>query len=467
MAIAKILESATFMEALEAAGTSLPKKRRRKLSSSAETPPPTVTKPSFKFYQDTLEKDNGEETEKTSDAMEEEEVPETDTSCECISIAESKDHEEEEMDQEEEEEEEEVEELKVKVKEENHLEEDQTAAEGPKDEPGGENHSVATDRKVDLVKSEQGDRLFKLKSVLASAGGSSEKVKKKVSWAEEASLKEVFIFEMDETERVNVNRMKTFGDLMQRERDNEKKAFMKARKQAMGDTMEEQIVWGQLRPLDCPAPPAPPGSKSAEKGVQRARELSVPPATYFQLIQDSPSEPDREYQETKDPRIIPLEDSTAEEKDFTNHPWPAQKGFAPKPAQQSRAIPKGGEWRTSDGRPVAVGDFPPAPQPPPMALGGMMVPPGMMPPPMAGGYPPMMFPGPPGHTLASPMMAMYPVAPDGGPGPGTPGYGGAVYPDEGPPSQNNREREDVCRFFMKTGDCRFGDRCKFLHLVPH
>ena len=48
--VAKILESATFMEALEAAGTALPKKRRRKLSSSAETPPPTVTKPSFKVW---------------------------------------------------------------------------------------------------------------------------------------------------------------------------------------------------------------------------------------------------------------------------------------------------------------------------------------------------------------------------------------------------------------------------------
>ena len=114
---------------------------------------------------------------------------------------ESKDHEEEEMDQEDEEEEEEMEELKAKVKEDNHLEEDQAAAEGPKDESEGENHPVTVDGRVDLVKSEQDDRISKLKSVLASAGRSSEKVKKKVSWVDDASLKEIFIFEMDETER--------------------------------------------------------------------------------------------------------------------------------------------------------------------------------------------------------------------------------------------------------------------------
>ncbi|KAG7199235.1 hypothetical protein KM043_018104 [Ampulex compressa] len=265
--------------------------------------------------------------------------------------------------------------------------------------------------------------------------------KKTLKW--KTDLESVRYFELDETERVNVT--KTFTDMKQMEKQNEREAFQMARKLSTEDLMEERTRWKPLIPIDLPPALVEPGKESREKDIQYAREKGILQALYFNrsMIPDSAAEPDEERHHVfSDPKIIPLDDLTGNkesEKDFTSMAWPEPKpqlqpqtpavtnfhyptfphnqqpmmppmgpqaamGPMPQMPQQMMApghmgqlapeiggpLPAGGGgWRTGDGKvvvPDAMGMNPMANMPgafPQGMEGGPMVPPGMMgPPPM-------------------------------------------------------------------------------------
>ncbi|XP_062866202.1 serine/threonine-protein phosphatase 1 regulatory subunit 10 isoform X2 [Trichomycterus rosablanca] len=138
------------------------------------------------------------------------------------------------------------------------------------------------------------------------------KKKKSVRWAEEEQLKEYFYFDLDETERVNVNKIKDFGEAAKRELMMDRHTFEMSR-QLSHDTMEERVPWASLRPLTLTGCLVISGSNSTEKLTQRDREMGILQEIFLskESVPDCPHEPDPESYEPMPPRLIPLdEDST-------------------------------------------------------------------------------------------------------------------------------------------------------------
>ncbi|XP_071775253.1 serine/threonine-protein phosphatase 1 regulatory subunit 10 isoform X2 [Centroberyx gerrardi] len=138
------------------------------------------------------------------------------------------------------------------------------------------------------------------------------KKKKSVRWAEEEQLKEYFYFDLDETERVNVNKIKDFGEAAKRELMMDRQTFEMARRLSH-DTMEERVPWTPPRPLMLTGSLVTSGANSTEKLTQRDREMGILQEIFLskESVPDSPHEPDPEPYEPMPPRLIPLdEDST-------------------------------------------------------------------------------------------------------------------------------------------------------------
>ncbi|XP_054833312.1 serine/threonine-protein phosphatase 1 regulatory subunit 10 isoform X2 [Eublepharis macularius] len=135
------------------------------------------------------------------------------------------------------------------------------------------------------------------------------KKKKTVSWPEESKLREYFYFELDETERVNVNKIKDFGEAAKREMLKDREAFETARRLSH-DAMEEKIPWIYPKPIDLPTPLVQPGSGSQEKFTQAEREKGILQEIFLskESVPDSPHEPDPESYEPMPPKLIPLDE---------------------------------------------------------------------------------------------------------------------------------------------------------------
>lgn len=136
-----------------------------------------------------------------------------------------------------------------------------------------------------------------------------KKIKKSVRWVEDSKLRQFRYFELDETERVNVNNLHNFGDMKTLEMKRERQAVETARR-LMGDRMEEVIPFRPPRRLTLPEPLAEPGANSLEKEIQKLRQQKTLQEIYFskEMIPDSAYEPDPEQLSSKEPKIIPLED---------------------------------------------------------------------------------------------------------------------------------------------------------------
>uniref|UniRef100_A0A182QU02 TFIIS N-terminal domain-containing protein n=1 Tax=Anopheles farauti TaxID=69004 RepID=A0A182QU02_9DIPT len=245
--------------------------------------------------------------------------------------------------------------------------------------------------------------------------------KKQLRWRAAEELEEVRYFELDHTERCNVT--KSFTDMKQMERVDERQKFMLSRKVASEDIMVERTAWRPLLLVDN-VPASPDGSQSLERNIQRQRERGCLQALYFNkhMIPDSPVEPDpADTYQTADPVHIPLEDVTGNPdsvNDFTSVPWPDPKSTPP---HESAAF--NSPFFPTDLPPGPVG-FGPGGFPPPFAPGvaatigpgpwnlgpptgavtgppiraGGVIPPGMFPinqppPGMVGGPPPQGGPG--------------------------------------------------------------------------
>ncbi|KAL6440151.1 hypothetical protein ACFW04_003040 [Cataglyphis niger] len=324
-------ESDMFMDALTASTKSKePRKRKRRTSITKDgsseakkqetanadnrdsTPPPAsptnaeekspvALKPNFKFYQDTLEieedKDQREKENNEEDAKKDQALDEEKDSRDEDDIRSNTPTPEEDV-------------------------EDTKDSESPEDTSSVVSNSL---KKDDVSPYPEIRYVDGLKSVLLLQKRKGPK--KVLKW--KTDLESIRYFELDETERVNVT--KTFTDMKQMEKQNEREAFQMARKLNNEDLMEERTRWKPLIPIDQPPPLVEPGKDSKEKDIQYAREKGILQALYFNrsMIPDSAAEPDEErHHVITDPKIIPLDDLTGNkesEKDFTSVPWPEPK----------------------------------------------------------------------------------------------------------------------------------------------
>ncbi|XP_074543442.1 serine/threonine-protein phosphatase 1 regulatory subunit 10 [Halichoeres trimaculatus] len=138
------------------------------------------------------------------------------------------------------------------------------------------------------------------------------KKKKTVHWAEEEQLKHYFYFDLDETERVNVNKIKDFGEAAKRELMMDRQTFEMARRHSH-DTMEERVPWSPPRPLTLTGSLVTAGANSTERLTQRDREMGILQEIFLnkESVPDSPHEPDPEPYEPMPPRLIPLDEDSS------------------------------------------------------------------------------------------------------------------------------------------------------------
>ncbi|XP_015706857.1 serine/threonine-protein phosphatase 1 regulatory subunit 10 [Coturnix japonica] len=177
------------------------------------------------------------------------------------------------------------------------------------DRPGTPVPAVEVPEPMEMGSSEQSDGKqgdVGLDGALQSKKG---RKKKSVSWPEESKLREYFYFELDETERVNVNKIKDFGEAAKREMLKDREAFETARRLSH-DAMEEKVPWVYPKVLDLPAPLVVPGSGSRERFTQAEREKGILQELFLSKdrVPDSPHEPDPESYEPLPPKLIPLDE---------------------------------------------------------------------------------------------------------------------------------------------------------------
>ncbi len=161
-----------------------------------------------------------------------------------------------------------------------------------------------------------------------------KKRKRRITWRPESQLVAVQYFELDEGERVNVNKLK-FENLREFESKMEKAAFnSKSNLSDEGDNNENEIPWYKPRPLLVDnREPFTPGCNSKEKMVQQDREKNVLQVIYFSkdMTPDTPAEADPAEPGTikgKPITHIPLEDAEADDnsvQSYVNHGWPTPK----------------------------------------------------------------------------------------------------------------------------------------------
>lgn len=144
--------------------------------------------------------------------------------------------------------------------------------------------------------------------------------KKRIVWREDADLVQVEYFELDETERVNVNKLK-FEERRKMESEFEKSSLQQKSQVAA----EESRPWPAPLIFDCQSPDVVYGSSSVEKVTQAQRENSVLQALYFNnKLPNDPSEPENATTIRFDTKDIPLIDDSGEETfmDYSDLGWP-------------------------------------------------------------------------------------------------------------------------------------------------
>ncbi|RWS08106.1 Serine/threonine-protein phosphatase 1 regulatory subunit 10-like protein, partial [Dinothrombium tinctorium] len=173
----------------------------------------------------------------------------------------------------------------------------------------GEAVSSSTDIYKPLTEPKQ------LKSILCYGKKLAQK-KKSVRWQSDEKIREVKYFELDETERTNVSR--NFGEFRALEMKNERQALLSAKRGTLITPPEREPIeyfpW-TLFEIDFPNgnPYAEQGKQSNERLVQAERHRNILPEFYpsKEFAPDFPQEPDvfeALAGAHEAPKLIPLED---------------------------------------------------------------------------------------------------------------------------------------------------------------
>jgi len=221
------------------------------------------------------------------------------------------------------------------------IEADQDAK--PKIENGSENHDNANNAGAsdeisngkemsDALPFEEPESMPReVKGILVYHRGRGKR-DKKITWRPEASLVEVEYFEVDENERVNVNKLK-FDNLREMESKMEKVAMNS--KTNFNDDETPLLNWYKPRPIKVEnREPFTAGANSKEKETQSQREKNVLQVIYFSraMTPDTPSEAEPERDTTvmrnTQPSLIPTEDNEADDNSefqYASKGWPDPK----------------------------------------------------------------------------------------------------------------------------------------------
>ena len=144
---------------------------------------------------------------------------------------------------------------------------------------------------------------------------------RRIKWRPQESLVEVEYFELDETERVNVNKLK-FEEARKNEAIAEKAKML----QKQNAVVEDNRPWLGMKPIECELPEIDYGGNSNEKKEQEQRENKVLQILFFNnKLPNDPSEPDAAGGARIVTKPIPLEDTSGDEAytDYSGEPWPA------------------------------------------------------------------------------------------------------------------------------------------------
>ncbi len=329
-----------------------------------------------------------------------------------------------------------------------------------------------TDADNDLPFKEPDSLPREVKGILVYHRG-KDKRNKAIKWKAETDLVSVRYFELDEDERVNVNKIK-FENMREMELKMEKAAI-----KSKGAVEEDQTQWYTPIRVDVDnREPFEPGSKSEEKDIQYAREKNVLQALYFNkaMTPPSPAEPDPEMFKRREPAVIPLDDVEGGEDSVTDYSkkvqWPEPKinavdqqanlesAFSLPPALSNllnsvniaSILPKPSSLSQEEQTVLAAQtealkamgmlpgiDVPPNFPPPSSAVPPGSNPGGPMPPPPGAMVPPQGPPPPPPPHMEG-NFAMPPPYPNGPPmGPPPPGFNLPPHPNGGfggPPFQH-------------------------------
>ncbi|XP_064616876.1 serine/threonine-protein phosphatase 1 regulatory subunit 10-like [Liolophura sinensis] len=195
------------------------------------------------------------------------------------------------------------------------------------------NGAESVDKSKEELKSEE-NKEEEAKEVTDVSAKSSDglikrkKKKKKVTWAEDHRIRQIFYFELDETERENVNKPKDFNAMKKQEMMMDRRTIETA-KRLSHDNMVEAVPWH--KPIRIAGLQNLADVTSSEKAIQEQREQGVLQALFFskEMLPDGPAEADVENVERTDPALIPLDDekSGGEEYSYTyeDNP-PSQEG---------------------------------------------------------------------------------------------------------------------------------------------
>ncbi|KAL4218755.1 hypothetical protein ACF0H5_021342 [Mactra antiquata] len=213
------------------------------------------------------------------------------------------------------------------------------------------------------------------KGLLTTGATKVKRKRKSVTWKPDHEIKEIFYFEMDEDERVNVNRPKDFNQAKRDEMIQDRRAFESSIRMK-NDRMMEQLTWYRPKVVNG-YKVFEYGKESVEKGIQKIREQSVLQALFFNknMIPDNPQEPDMENVEPEEPKMIPVDDMSGGEEflyNYETHPQAIQQ------KAQEVHVPVESTTPAQFNQPL------PPPQQPPQQLAGPLglnLPPGVQLPP--------------------------------------------------------------------------------------
>ena len=207
----------------------------------------------------------------------------------------------------------------------------------PGTSPKPENSSPKRDLDLPLEEPED-DTPREVRGILVLARGSVRQ-QRRIVWRPETELVQVEYFELDETERVNVNKLK-FEEMRKKENEYEKSSLIQ--KKIVAE--EESRPWRNLIPCDFNPPDVEYGGQSVEKITQEQRENSTLQALSFSnKLPNDPTEPENSANVRFETKMIPLDDESGEETyaDYSGFPWPQPlPDMLPRRSPQTSASPQ-------------------------------------------------------------------------------------------------------------------------------